>query len=363
MFESFLGFLGSGISCIWILGLFKIDSTHWNAFFPGSVQYIRVLVGNVLEHNHIKSEALSEKDKTTSNFLKQIKDWGLKGSTDYSKSTHIWYSDLPPILKSVFDIVKNDDTVISLFRNLFKVTEYDYINLDGMNEIYVTGEDRLKEHTNSDQVFFISHTDGPFCFIPFISVYRCLVGLNENTSVTTHFPMIEDTYVLNRGDILAFDYNRDVHYITKDNDKQYDEPRVALKLHYCLYPKGWHMIGSIVGGIHVLYNSVLRSLFLKTIRPINIIDNIFSKLIVWTTHVVIYTDVLIGYRNIIYFTLIYFNTSGIIQQCMFNIPLLYKLLYVTFFQNECTHDIEMVSMFRDIIIFSSLYHVLQMLNV
>ena len=359
MIETLFGFVGTALSCTWVIGLFNIDSLHWNAFFPGSLQYIRVLVGNMMEKEHIQNPPITEKDKKINNYFKQIKDWALKGSNDPSVSTHVWYNDLPSLLRDVVDIIKNDTSVISLLQNIFKVSEYDYIHLDGMNEVYVTGEDRNKENTNSDRVFFVSHIDGPFFFIPFISVYRCLVGLNDNASVTTHFPMIDDTFVVNRGDILAFDYNREVHYITKNDDVKTDEQRVALKLHYCLYPKGWHIIGSIVGDMHVLYNSLLRNLFLKTIRPRNFIENIFSKVVVWSTHLVVYTDIFIGYRNLIYFAVVYWNTvnysNTIRRTCMLTFPLFYKLLYISVFQTNSYSDVELISVIRDVILFSLLY--------
>ena len=50
------------------------------------------------------------------------------------------------------------------------------------------------------------------------------------------------------GDVLAFDFNREVHYISTDHSKKdiSDDFRVTLKLHYCVYPRllaplGWLM--------------------------------------------------------------------------------------------------------------------------
>jgi hypothetical protein len=53
----------------------------------------------------------------------------------------------------------------------------------GMNEIYVTGPARFEETSNSDQIFYTRHVDGPWGLIPFVSVYRCIVGMDKNLMV------------------------------------------------------------------------------------------------------------------------------------------------------------------------------------
>ncbi len=81
--------------------------------------------------------------------------------------------------------------------------------VQGMNEIYVSGPPRNDEGNNSDHVFFARfvlinyrfvsslhicclmhrHVDGPLGFIPYVSVYRCIVGMDRNLMYTTHFPI------------------------------------------------------------------------------------------------------------------------------------------------------------------------------
>jgi hypothetical protein len=53
-----------------------------------------------------------------------------------------------------------------------------------MNEVYVTGPPRFNEQFNSDQIFYTKHVDGPFGLMPFVSVYRCIVGMDRNLAVS-----------------------------------------------------------------------------------------------------------------------------------------------------------------------------------
>lgn len=71
------------------------------------------------------------------------------------------------------------------------------------------------------------------------------------------------------GDVIIFDYNREVHHITADESKraESDEYRVVLKLHYCVYPRILTPIGWLMHYINVKYNEGFRALFLKTINP------------------------------------------------------------------------------------------------
>jgi hypothetical protein len=52
-----------------------------------------------------------------------------------------------------------------------------------MNEVYVTGPSRKSEGANSDNIFYTRHVDGPWGLIPFVSVYRCIVGMDKNMMV------------------------------------------------------------------------------------------------------------------------------------------------------------------------------------
>ena len=73
---------------------------------------------------------------------------------------------------------------ISLLRYLTPIKSH----IAGMNEVYVTGPSRKSEGANSDNIFYTRHVDGPWGLIPFVSVYRCIVGMDRNMMVTILCP-------------------------------------------------------------------------------------------------------------------------------------------------------------------------------
>lgn len=122
---------------------------------------------------------------------------------------------------------------------------------------------------NSDHVFYQRHLDGPLGFIPYVSVYRCIVGMDKNMMVTTHFPIAGVSKNCCEGELIGFDFNREIHYISMDESKRdiSDEFRVVLKLHYCVYPRILAPLGWLMHQANVRYDQAFRALFLKTIRP------------------------------------------------------------------------------------------------
>lgn len=80
------------------------------------------------------------------------------------------------------------------------------------------------------------------------------------------------------GDVLAFDFNREVHYISSDETKKdiSDKFRVTLKLHYCVYPRVLAPLGWFFGLLNTAYNMSFRALFLKTINPSNYYEHFLA---------------------------------------------------------------------------------------
>jgi hypothetical protein len=79
----------------------------------------------------------------------------------------------------------------------------------GMNEIYVTGPPRSEEGPNSDQIFYTRHVDGPWGFVPFVSVYRCIVGMDKNLLVSESgsFVHIYASWFMPHGSCLMFNFS------------------------------------------------------------------------------------------------------------------------------------------------------------
>ncbi|RYG69238.1 hypothetical protein EON64_03190 [archaeon] len=114
-------------------------------------------------------------------------------------------------------------------------------------------------------------------------MYRCIVGMDRNNMIATHFPLAHLSHKACTGDVLAFDFNREVHYITRDEREKAssDEFRVVLKLHYCVYPRILWPLGYLMRWLNSRYNQSFRALFLKTINP----NTLYEHFLAWNVNV------------------------------------------------------------------------------
>lgn len=76
--------------------------------------------------------------------------------------------------------------------------------------MYVSGP---AKQGSSDTVFTTRHIDGPWALVPFCSTYRCILGLDSSGIYTTVFPSVPTEKTCRTGDIVCFDYNREIHLI------------------------------------------------------------------------------------------------------------------------------------------------------
>jgi hypothetical protein len=275
------------------LGSYCLDSKNTWCFFPGAPYFYRVLQCSLHDGTPEVSRASD---------LSTIRSWVMSTNPKETQSSHWWYKSLEGGVKHAFDRCAGAPQVYSKFRELFSERHYAIDIVTGMNEIYVTGPTREEEVHNSDHVFYTQHVDGPFGFIPFASVYRCIVGMDRNMMITTHFPLANLASNACAGDVLAFDFNREVHYITKDDTKRADSDdfRVVLKLHYCVYPRVLAPIGWLLHFLNVKYNQMFRALFLKTINPNSVYEHFLAWNVVTNTTVYNSIEKYIGIRNILY---------------------------------------------------------------
>jgi hypothetical protein len=128
--------------------------------------------GNVKHHVSKEPEA------------KLIRNWALSQNPPDNQSSHWWYTDLTGATRKAFDDIASSSQICSMFRELFSTRNYCVDVVTGMNEIYISGPARFDEAANSDNVFYTRHVDGPFGLLPFVSVYRCIVGLDHNEKVS-----------------------------------------------------------------------------------------------------------------------------------------------------------------------------------
>lgn len=131
-----------------------------------------------------------------------------------------------------------------------------------MNELYVTSIGS----GGSDAVFEREHLDGPFFALPYSNIFRCMVGIQGNSNISTFFPEENREIVINTNTFMAFDYNNDVHCIRHNTLALVDiSPRILLKLHYIVYPSFLpKSVVFIYKKLHIYYNGFMRRLFLMS---------------------------------------------------------------------------------------------------
>mmetsp|Transcript_9516 Transcript_9516/g.15790 ORF Transcript_9516/g.15790 Transcript_9516/m.15790 type:complete len:732 (+) Transcript_9516:165-2360(+) len=339
--HAFAWLLGPLACCA--LGSYCLDSKNQFCFFPGAPYFHRVLQCNLQDTSEKDASIIgpTEKDGGSSSSssssagknragkkvdprsfesnsvthngngrfhesrkadMDMIRSWALSHSPPENMSSHWWYTDLAGKAKQAFDNCAHSTQIESMFRSLFSRRNYCLDVVTGMNEIYISGPSRFEEAGNSDNVFYTRHVDGPFGLLPFVSVYRCIVGLDRNEKITTHFPLANIDKNAMTGDVLAFDFNREVHYISADESKteSSDKQRVVLKLHYCIYPRVLAPIGWLMHHLNTNYNMSFRALFLKTINPNTLYEHFLAWNVNFNTILYDRIETLIGLRNLTY---------------------------------------------------------------
>ena len=201
-----------------------------------------------------------------------ILDWVRREHPVIDRSHHWWQRDLDGPAQEAFEHFSTSAPLRSMIRR-FHGTGYTVEPVLEMNEIYVTGPSKK---ATSDTVFYMGHVDGPWAVFPGARLYRCMLALNTNYEVTTHFPMSMTSYDqpeshrLENGDAVAFDFNRELHYITREVDSRQSEPRINLKLHFVAYPSRLSFYGRLLKSLTTDYDIRARNLFLNTIAPVGI---------------------------------------------------------------------------------------------
>lgn len=324
------------------IGWFMLDSKNQYSFFPGSIMTSRILQTNV--------DIISNK---------QITQWAVEHAQDDNRSSilsrHWWYESLPKEIQDRFQQTILHPKIEWMFRRLFSKSQYTIEPIYDMNELYIAGDDQ-KDKVHSDNVFYIPHIDGPFSFLPYVSVYRCLIALNPNDHISTRFPMCDKEVTLTTGDVLAFDFNREIHYIEKIRASE--DPRIVLKAHYCIYPNEWVYIGTIVKYCNIWYNGLFRKLFLHSIEPVHFLETISSYAVVYGTHIFVWSDMYVGHKNFTYTMILYsMYLSGQINvktlSYWFYGTALYKHVSILAYLKDLEH-IETISYMRDILLYCAL---------
>lgn len=185
-----------------------------------------------------------------------------------NKTFHQYSRELPSYVRDRFEYIQNGHIMRKL-KHLYidNIVE----NIDGMNELYISAIGS----NGSDKVFETMHIDGPFCFLPFCTVLRCIVAIQGTPNIITAFPFVTQEHALLTNDYLAFDYNRDTHFIYEKPGTITRDSRILLKLHYLIVPRFIpRSVANFYKKTHVLYNSFMRTTFLASQK-----DSLLAKTI------------------------------------------------------------------------------------
>ena len=173
---------------------------------------------------------------------------------------HRFYNECNPDIKDLFDL-KNKE-----------LCPQGYEPVTGMNEYYVAS----LSPSGSDNVFETAHVDGPFGFMPF-TLLRCIYVIQPNQRVMTTI-CDDGSRILQAGEHLMFDYNRDVHYITY-LDGEDTKNRVVLKLHFVRKDKYY----KVFARLNTYWNTFARYIFVKSKCPETLFQRTLAGIINTTT--------------------------------------------------------------------------------
>jgi hypothetical protein len=281
-------------------------------YLPWRFQKSRVL------HCKLKKDTAphSQGSQHSSLSLHSIREWVIHQYPSVSTSTHWWFKDLPPDIKDSFYNIAKDKKIIEMFNEYFGKGMYIDL-LHDMNEVYVSPpSNRNKDFVKnaSDNIFYTRHIDGPFFSIPFASCYRVIVGLDENKDIMTVFHLTPESHIIKTGDVVAFDFHRECHYISPiirngEASANTAKHRVVLKIHYCVYPRWACVFGFMLSKLSILYNKVFRDLFLFTLKPQSKRTTYVAKLMILSTRVYHDIEFYIGNNNIQYVSLLLYIAS------------------------------------------------------
>lgn len=291
LFQKFLYFS----PCLLTIAVFYLGHTG-AMVFPWQAQKKRMLMCN-----------LSSSPENVAD-LQLIRAWAIEKKPSAVSSTHWWYEApsadtdpdrcLPPDIKAAFARISDCPTIVNMYQTRFNNCAVDVIT--GMNEVYVSSPTTGFQKT-SDEVFYTRHIDGPYYYIPFASCFRTIIGLDLNKEIVTKFPMIPAGKPCQSGDVLAFDFHREVHYIQTDPTVKNDDFRVVLKVHHCIYPPWASFFGKLLGSLSARYNKYFRALFLFTLKPTTPFAKFSAWNVVFWTQVYVSMEEKIGYFNLAYF--------------------------------------------------------------
>jgi len=189
-------------------------------------------------------------DKISEQYLKEVPD---KDASTY----HTWYDHMTPEIKSAVEQIQKD----TFWNELCDNTENCImISASEMDELYYSNP---KNNLNKINLYgaagnYDIHRD---CIYDFngIKFYRVIIGLtNGNDNIVTHFNNLNVSRKMNKGDYIAFDFDKSSHQVIKESEKR--TPRILLKIHFIVCEKCKYSRDYVerIKGMYLKYEFVTR---------------------------------------------------------------------------------------------------------
>ena len=288
--------------------------------------------------------------------LELIRTWVANQEPSRTHTTHWWFQDTPPEVEAALERLAHDPGLMQRFRAAHPGKAVEVVA--EMNEIYVAAQNPQR---SSDTVFYTPHIDGPFAIWPGATVYRGLLAVTENTRVQTRFlhPTVHAeplAYTLTSADFLAFDFNREPHFICDLAGCEDPEARCVLKLHYLVYPEPLPRYGRMLGRATGIYDRWARDLFLATLTPKGLIPKLKTNLVLATTNLFFFVVIRLGWSNLAYLALLGLaaGLSGSLLPMLIGASFVHYLLYLAVFHYR--EGIDFGRFKRDALLFRTVAH-------
>jgi hypothetical protein len=260
------------------------------------------------KHQHSRVLHCKLSDSENTRYMNTIREWVIQQNPSQESSSHWWQIHqnkqicIPEHISYAFNNIAYCTPITTMFHKMFgRNSKIDILH--EMNEIYVSPPTNV--YKTSDEIFYTRHIDGPYFWIPFASCYRVIIGLDHNDEIITVFNMIPQEFTIQKGDVVAFDFHRECHYIKKNLGYKNDDYRVVMKIHYCIYPSWAYPFGKLLAKLSIHYNKNFRNLFLYTISPKTYLQKIVAYWMIMVTKIVHDIEAYVGYNNISYILLMW----------------------------------------------------------
>jgi hypothetical protein len=243
---------------------------------------------------------------------------------DPRETFHAWEAELPPDERAAFAGLKDSAEIRASIQAAFPGSTVH--NVDGMNEVYVSNMGAK----GSDRAFLQHHIDGPFGLLPFMTLLRCLVVVRGNDRVTTIFSAQKRGDTLRTGQFCWFDYNRDIHHITKtgDPDDLLEDSRICLKVHYAVAPRWLAPAQRLFAGWNETYNRRARQLFVASKNPQSALARFLGAIVNVGTFLYPLFFAYVGVLNLLVVLLFWGVTSGHPTERVYLFSFVHYFLYV-----------------------------------